>query len=231
MKKIIALLICMIITLLYPKMGYEIASTFSQQFGITWNYIHHLVQFALALLTILIFLRIRKDKSISDFGFNLKNRKWSLKTVLNFTIGWILITTIFNLIFTFKNHVSFETNGLNIFTSLFFDFIITPISEETLFRGLIFSLLLMFFPGKLRIGKFSVSYSVLLSTLFFSLAHIGIDYQNLTIIYIDFIQLVFTIGLGIFYAIMREKSQSLLGPMIAHGVSDGVIKTVQLIIP
>ena len=229
MKKVIILLLCLIFTLLYPKTGFVIANSFSQQFGIAWNYIHHLVQFILALFTILIFIKSRKDKTLSDSGFNLKNRKWSLKTVLNFSIGWILVTVILNLLFSFKNQISFEPSAAKVVVSLFFDFVITPISEETLFRGLIYSLLFIYFPGKFKISKLSISYAVLISTILFSIAHIGIDYQNLTIVYVDYLQLVFTFGLGLFYGWMREKSTSLLGPMIAHGISDGAIKIVQLI--
>ncbi len=229
-KRIVVLILCLFFTLVYPEIGTKIADSLSQQYGIAWNYIHHLVQFLLALLTILAFVLFGKRYSISDFGFNQKNRKWSLKTVRNFTIGWIIITVVLNLLFNFGNQIVFEPTTVNVVTSLFFDFVITPLSEETLFRGLIFSVLVFYFPGKLHVGKLSVSYAVLLSTFFFSVAHIGIDYHTFKIVFIDYLQLVFTIGLGLFYAIMLERSKSLLGPMIAHGVSDGVIKSIQLIL-
>ena len=222
------LLICLIFTLLYPEIGTIAANSFSQEYGIAWNYIHHLVQFALALLTILVLVLFKFRESFSAFGFNLKNKKWSLKVVRDFAIGWIIITVLLNLIFKFKNQISFEPTIFSVAASLFFDFVVTPLSEETLFRGLIYTSLFYYFPGKLQIGKSTVSFAVLISTLFFSLAHIGIDYHTFKIVYIDYLQLAFTVGLGLFYAIMLEKSRSLLGPMLAHGVSDGVIKIVQL---
>ena len=95
---------------------------------------------------------------------------------------------------------------------------------------LIFSILMFNIPGNISLGKLSISNATLLSTLFFSLAHIGINYERLVIESINYKQLLFTIGLGLFYAIMREKSKSLLGPIMAHGISDGSITVIQLIV-
>jgi len=38
------------------------------------------------------------------------------------------------------------------------------------------------------------------------------------------------ICLALFYTIMREKSGSLSGPVLAHGISDGAITLIQLIL-
>ncbi len=91
-------------------------------------------------------------------------------------------------------------------------------------------LLLFYWPGRLKIGAFKLSYAAIISTLLFSMAHIGFNFQTLSIDNIDAMQLVFTTGLGLFYAIMRERSGSLLGPALAHGVSDGTITVVQLLL-
>jgi membrane protease YdiL (CAAX protease family) len=89
---------------------------------------------------------------------------------------------------------------------------------------------MLYIPGNLKIGKLTISYSVIISTLLFSLAHIGINYNTLSIESINYMQLIFTFGLGMFYAVMREKSGSLLGPIIAHGISDGSITVIQLVL-
>jgi membrane protease YdiL (CAAX protease family) len=41
-------------------------------------------------------------------------------------------------------------------------------------------------------------------------------------------QLLFCTGLGLFYAVMREKTDSLVGPIAAHGASDGLLTVIQL---
>jgi len=230
MKKSIIVVFCLVFTLLYPEAGTQVATKSTSLYGIGWFYIHHIVQMVLASGTIFLFVFLFNQKPLSKWGFNFNNHKWSVSTALKFAAGWLLITVVLNLLFTFDNHITYEKNLLNISTDLFFDFVVTPFSEEILFRGLIMGLLLIYLPSKLRTGKLTVSWAAIISTLLFSLAHIGIDYQNLTIDHIDAMQLAFTTGLGLFYAIMREKSGSLLGPVIAHGFSDGIITVVQLIL-
>ncbi len=132
MKKTIILIICLVITVIYPETGSLIASSYCSLYGIGWLYVHHTVQMLLALATIFLFVYLFKQKPLSKWGFNLNNYKWSLSTVLKFAAGWIIITIIANL--------------------------------------------------------------------------------------------------GLFYAIMREKSGSLLGPVLAHGVSDGTITVVKLLL-
>lgn len=149
---------------------------------------------------------------------------------MKFAAGWIIITVVLNLLFSFTNHITYDKTFINITADLFFDFVFTGLSEEVLFRGLIMGLLLLYWPGEFKTGVFRISYAAIISTLLFSLAHIGINYKSLTVENIDIVQLLFTTGLGLFYAIMRERSGSLLGLVIAHGVSDGTITVVQLLL-
>jgi len=229
MKKLIVILLSLAFTLIYPEIGCRIANSCCKLFGIGWMYVHHIVQMILALLTISLFVLINKE-SFASFGFTLKNRKWSISVAMKFAAGWIFIVLLINLVFTNPGTINYERNFSNIVTDLFFDFVVTGFSEEILFRGLIFSFILFYIPGNFQAGKLTVSKSALISTLLFSLAHIGINYNNFSIESINYIQLMYTFGLGMFYAIMREKSGSLLGPVIAHGISDGSITVVQLIL-
>ena len=184
----------------------------------------------LAILSIIIISKYFKNLSLSDWGFNLKESGWTLNAVFKFAVGWLIISVLLNLLFTFKSQINYSRDILHITTDLIFDFIVTPFSEEILFRGLIMTLLIYFCPGKIKISKLNISYAVLFSTLFFSLAHVGINFQTLTIDYFNTMQLLFTIGLGLFYAMMRERTGSLLGPFLAHGISDGSISVIQLVL-
>ncbi len=229
MKKIIALITCLGITLLFPETGSRLANLSCELFGIGWMYFHHITQMVLSLATIIVLLLVIKQSSFHTWGFTLKNWKWSLFTAAKFAAGWLIITVLLNLLFSFENQIHYEQTIPNIIADLCFDFIVTPLSEEILFRGLIMGILILYFPGKLKIASLSISYAMLFSTLFFSLAHIGINYQELSISHLDSLQLLFTLGLGFFYAFMREKTDSLLGPILAHGFSDGSITVIQLL--
>jgi cation transport ATPase len=61
--------------------------------------------------------------------------------------------------------------------------------------------------GALRIGPFTISHAGLVATALFSLAHIGITLHPLQIVYFDPVQIAFTLGLGLFYAIMFDRSR------------------------
>lgn len=227
MKKLIIILLSLAFTLVYPEIGCRLANYCCELFSIGWMYVHHIVQMILALLTIYLIILIKKE-TFTSFGFTFKNWKWSTFVALKFAAGWILVVLIMNLVFTNPNTISYEINFKNVLADLFFDFVVTGFSEEIFFRGLIYSVIMLYIPGNLKIGKLSVSYGIIISTLLFSLAHIGVNYHTLSIESINYMQLIFTFGLGMFYAVMREKSGSLFGPIIAHGISDGSITVIQL---
>lgn len=227
--RIYGILASLFFTLAYPQMGCVLANSYVQGFGIGWLYIHHFVQLILAIVTIL-FITFLSKKKMYDWGLNLNNWQWSLKTASSFAIVWFFISLSLNLIFNFQSQLNYEPTTSNIIFDLFFDFILTGFSEEILFRGLIMGVLLHSCKGNLNIGNFQISPAGIITTFLFTLAHIGIDYESFTISSISPLQLIFTMGLGLFYAIMRDKTKSLLGPIIAHGASDGLITVIQMFI-
>ena len=225
--KYYGILASLFFTLAYPQIGCILANSYVKNFSIGWLYIHHSVQMILAIITIFLITVISKKK-ICNWGLNLNHWQWSVKIASIFAIVWFTISLLLNLIFSFQSQVTYELNTANIISDLFFDFILTGFSEEILFRGLIMGILLHTWKGNLNIGSFQISIAGVVSTLFFAIAHIGIDYESFTINNISPMQLIFVVGLGLFYAIMRDKTKSLLGPIIAHGASDGLITVIQI---
>lgn len=221
-----AILTAFFISTGFPLAGTRIASHFFSDFNIAWLYIHHSVQMGLALLCIFLINQLISRKF--SWGLNLRNAPFSLKISLRFALGWLLVSLVFNLLFSFPSHINYKLSFINILSDLFFDLIFTGISEEILFRGLIMGLLLTCIKGKMKIRHLEISYAAIITTILFSLAHIGIDYQHFRITDFSGIQMAFCVGLGLFYAVLREKSGSLLGPVVAHGASDGIITIIQL---
>jgi len=230
-KKAPALLATILITLLIPEASFRFAGSLSESFSILWNYLHHLCQMFLALIITIILAICIKNESFSKLGYNIHNWRWSLKTAIVFSIGYFLISLVVMALGNSSSFLNYELSLFNIIADLFFDFFITPLSEEILFRGLIMGILLVYIKKKIRIGGLSISIAGILTAVLFSLAHIGIDYHIFTITYFNPVQLLFAFGLGLFYAYMREKSGSLLGPIIAHGASDGILTIIALILP
>ena len=217
-------------TFFFPLIGSECANRSAGASAITWLYVHHIVQMALAYFTILMIVIFSKKQRLSNWGLNLRAWRWSVKTASLFALVWFVISLVLSILFTFPSQIQYELTATNIISDLTFDFGLTGFSEEILFRGLIMGVLLLSWRGFIRIGSFKISVAGVVATVLFSLAHIGIDYRTLSITAIYPLQLVFTTGLGLFYAVMRDKTGSLVGPIIAHGASDGFVTVVQLIL-
>ena len=90
--------------------------------------------------------------------------------------------------------------------------------EETLFRGLLLGVLQGLSPSRLRLKHFSISTAGVTIAVMFALAHL-LSFANepwpaaLG-------QQLYAVGGGILFAWLRESSESLLAPIVAHTTSD-----------
>ena len=199
-------------------------------FGFTWLSLHHLIQIVMAVA---IMLMPGRHRSLSNWGLNFKNSDVTLKIILKFTIGWIIGTTIFTLVTQWLSGwpplLDFYLSIENILIYLIFESIIVGISEEIVFRGLVYGTLSPYFSNKVKIG-FSISYAGIISAVFFAIAHIGFQISPFSITAFAPMQIFIAFALGIFYAVLREKTGSLLGPILAHNISDGWLSILYIVI-
>jgi membrane protease YdiL (CAAX protease family) len=65
-----------------------------------------------------------------------------------------------------------------------------------------------------RVGKIEISSSGLWATFLFMFGHIST---------FSIAQQLSSFGLGLYYAIVFHKTKSLLGPILSHGYSNGII--------
>ncbi len=220
--KILVLFLAISLFFVVDKSATYIADLFLKgSFGYSWLFLHHTLQ---ALIIMLIILLPFWSKSLSDWGINTKNWKLTLRILTKFTIGWIVFTTIYNLITSWLSGwphlLNFYLTPKNIIIYLLFEATIVGISEELLFRGLIYGVLHKHFNKQVKLIGFSISQAGIISALLFGFAHIGIQYFPFSITYFNTMQLVIAVGLGLFYAALLEKTDSLIGPILAHNISD-----------
>jgi hypothetical protein len=97
---------------------------------------------------------------------------------------------------------------------------ITGLAEETIFRGLIVGMLVVLIPGRLRIGALDLPVAAYVASLLFGLAHYDSFLHNP--LHLAIAQQIYAFAWGLAYVWLMEKSDSLLAPMIAHGVGDMV---------
>lgn len=93
-------------------------------------------------------------------------------------------------------------------------------SEEIPFRGLMLTFLLQRSSGRVRLGRYEMHAAGVILALLFALAHITSFWE--VNFWLALGQQLYAFALGILYAYWREKSGSLLAPILGHDFSDGV---------
>ncbi len=114
----------------------------------------------------------------------------------------------------------------NVIGTLAFQWLFVGVGEELLFRGLLLGLLARAIRAQIRVGRFHVSAAVILSAVVFALAH-GIIYQRAFMLPFGFdpswSQVAWAFVLGIFCGSLRQRTGSLLGPIVGHNVANGLV--------
>lgn len=97
---------------------------------------------------------------------------------------------------------------------------ITGFAEEPIFRGFLIGGLAVFVPGRLRIGRLDLPVAAYIVALLFGIAH----WQSFTVnpFYMAAAQQIYAFAWGITYAWLMQRSQSLVAPIVAHGLGDFV---------
>jgi uncharacterized protein len=103
---------------------------------------------------------------------------------------------------------------------LFFEAIYVGPTEEIPFRGLLQTFLMQRSSGRVRLWKYDMHVAGVILAILFALAHLSSFWT--TNFWIALGQQIYAFALGLLYAYWREKSGSLLAPIIGHNVGDGV---------
>jgi uncharacterized protein len=103
---------------------------------------------------------------------------------------------------------------------LFFEGLYVGPTEEIPFRGLLQTFLMQRISGRVRLWKYEMHVAGVILAFLFALAHLTSFWTEN--VWIASGQQIYAFTLGILYAYWREKSGSLLAPIIGHNVSDGV---------
>lgn len=221
-SSLLALIAFFIYYLIHEIATYATDPFLAGEFAYTWLNMHHLIQAALVLgIMILPFWK----RTLSEWGINLKNLTQTTQILKTFTLGWIFFTTLYILISGWLSDwpplIAFELNAINITQYLVFESIIVGISEELLFRGLLYRILRPKFKGKVSLFGMTVTSAGVLTAIIFAMAHIGFEFFPFAITSFNGMQVFMALALGIFYAMVVERTGSLLGAILAHNITDG----------
>lgn len=195
-------------------------STIDKYDVFAWLTIHHIVQALFALVLIAI---LSKTHNI-DFGFKLGDKKIGIKYVKIFTMAMLAYITITSAIGYLSNQImqyDYPLTYVNVLGSLSFQLIFSGPSEEILYRALPISIITYLIPSEkgIKISKLHISCANIISAIFFALAHIKWTVSPFSLS-MDYMQLLFSLGLGVMYGIVYQKSKSVIYPMIMHSFTN-----------
>ena len=126
-----------------------------------------------------------------------------------------------------------DSRAVDVAGRLGFELILVGLCEETLFRGLLLGILEAMSPSRLRFRTFSISTAGVIIALLFALAHATSFATEAWPIALG--QQLYAFALGIVYVVMRERSGSLLAPIVLHSVSDfledALINVLAILLP
>jgi hypothetical protein len=176
--------------------------------------VHQLAALALTMIV----MRAVSTRSWSDWGFNLHRWKASL-----------LMAGVFALIVSVPTYLLAEaqprpTSTIDIFgivAILTTHLLVIGTTQEVLYRGFAMGVLQQHWVGRIGRGAISIPVTGLIAAIIFSLGHI-----KPVAPYVWPEQLILALVYGIGYAVMFDRTRSLLGPALAHGFSNAAFVAI-----
>jgi membrane protease YdiL (CAAX protease family) len=84
----------------------------------------------------------------------------------------------------------------------------------------VITILALSWKNKVKLGKTEFTAAGTIATLLFAFAHISLNIFPFQIYQFNILQLVFAFGLGLLYAVVFQKTKSLLIPILLHNLSN-----------
>ena len=203
-----------ITTELYPQVQIIKYHTWNNALGCNWSAKLYSVVFALILLIPLNRL-ITSDEIGLRFHQNSNSIQFSLLGVLLFFVS--------STFFGFLNPKGpFDVN------TLLYEAIMPGLNEEIIYRGFLLVLLNKLFERKFKLLKTSFGWGAILTSIVFGILH-GFRLTDTYHFQFDFLIIIGTGLNGFIFALIKERSGSLVFPIIAHNTSNFFLFLIRMI--
>jgi membrane protease YdiL (CAAX protease family) len=185
-----------------------------------WLYSQHFSQTLLALIAIFLIKRFMPF----DAGLRWPEGKTYIWPAILWGIFFGVLMTVVDyapdLIAHRPMDLGFKVTPPAILGWTFFEGVYVGPTEEILFRSLLVGYLIAAMPGKLRLGRYDMSWAGVIVAAVFAFAHLASFFTRPSFAAAG--QQVYAFALGILYAYWFEKSRSVAAPIIGHNVGDVV---------
>ena len=195
--------------------------------------IHHVFQ-AIPAFVLIALLALLLRKNLAEFGFNKNELRFSVRSVLIFIGIWFVIQFVLAYIFTSTGFMdgsfSYPLTARNAIGNFLFEILLSGTSEEILFRSMIIPPMILLFRTFMKKESTANTVAIVCSTIIFMLAHINYNLNPFAITHFSLAQQFTCLIFGTFYGWLLVKTKSVIGPMLAHNLLNGVITIVSLLI-
>jgi len=191
------------ITIHYPDLQLIKSHSMGNQY-FNWSGKLYSITFAL-----IIMIFIKNIISSNDIGLKLKQNKNSIKFSLIFILFFFMVSTLS----LFSKKSDFDAN------TLIYCVIMPGLNEELIYRGLLLGLLNKLFERKIKLLKTYFGWGTILVSIVFGLLH-GFQLSDNFQFHFNLVTIILTGIYGFIFALMRERSGSLVFPIIAHSTAD-----------
>jgi len=185
-----------------------------------WLYSHHAFQLLFALAAIAIVKRFRPF----DAGLRAPpGRSYVVPALLWGTFFGVLMTLVDyapDLAAMRAPHLDYPLTTSNVVGWTLFQGVYVGPTEEIPFRSLLVGYLVAALPGRVRVGRYEMSWGGVIVAAIFALAHASSLVLRPS--WASFGQQIYAFALGVLYAYWFEKSRSVLAPILGHNASDVV---------
>ena len=194
--------------------------------------VHHVYQAIIAFAVIAV-LSLLLQKPISSFGFNTNNWPVAVLSVLIFSAVWFVVQMVASIVVSrvtsLDTTLGYPLTAGNFIGNFLFELLLSGTSEEILFRAMTIPLMMMVFQKLIHCESLAWGAAITVSTLVFTLAHINFNLYPFRITNFNLAQLITCVIFGVYYGLLMKKTGSILGPMLAHNLLNGVITLSSLI--
>lgn len=225
--KLVPLLVTGVLAVGIPAGGALIASGASwllhlhAQFGpnLAFLYLQHTGTLGLSLLAIAV---LKYRLLLVDYGLHWPRGKSYVWPAILWGVLFGFVMTGVDYAPQLVAHVSVApapaTSPANLLGWIFFEGVYVGPTEEIAFRALLVTYLVATMPGKLRLGRFEISWGGVIVAVMFALLHATSFATTTWPLALG--QQLYAFAFGVFYAYWLEKSRSILAASIGHSLGD-----------
>jgi len=153
---------------------------------------------------------LRKIITLSEIAFTIRQNNKSIRFSLIFVLIFIILASTFGLL---SGKTAFDSE------TLLFMAIMPGLNEEFIYRGLLLGLLNKIFKNKFRIFKTNFGWGAIITSMILGILYgfqVGDNFQ----VHLDYFTILISGVYGFLFALIRERSGSLVFPVIAHSAAD-----------